>query len=87
MDQRLVYRTVRVTLRLDHNLELQRRRLTDQKVSLQRSHRELGELSNQVQELEKRAARRQRLLAEALPVLEQATEQSVAVGFVPNSLP
>ncbi|MBL8897472.1 MAG: hypothetical protein JNM84_07590 [Planctomycetes bacterium] len=65
--------------KLDHDLELQRRRLTDQKVSLQLSRREIGELSTQVDELEERAARRKRLLGEALPVLEQATQQSLAV--------
>ncbi|QDU69309.1 hypothetical protein [Engelhardtia mirabilis] len=68
--------------KLDHDVENQRRQLTDHQVALNLSRRELGLLEVQVLELEERGTRRQRLLAEAYPVLESAmAEERTDIEF------
>ncbi len=63
---------------LDHDLRRQQSRVTEHQIALNLSRREVETLEQQVAELEQRGARRQRLLAEAYPVLEQATEEGLA---------
>ncbi len=62
-----------VDRKLDSDVQLQRRQLTDHQVALNLSRREVDTLTEQVKELEERGARRKRLLSEAYPVLQQAT--------------
>ena len=62
--------------KLDNDMQLQRRQLTDHQVALNLSRRELDVLAEQVKQLEDKAARRQRLLQEAYPVLQQATAEN-----------
>ncbi|MBK8100892.1 MAG: hypothetical protein IPK26_27715 [Planctomycetes bacterium] len=64
--------------KLDHDVQQQRQQLTDHQVALNLSRRELDSLAEQVQQLEERKGRRQRLLAEAYPVLQQATVENRA---------
>jgi len=62
--------------KLDNDVELQRRQITDHQVALNLSQRELETLASQVQDLDERAARRRRLLGEAYPVLQAAMADS-----------
>lgn len=68
--------------KLDHDVSHQRQQLTDHQVALNLSRRELDNLAEQVQQLQERSGRRQRLLAEAYPVLQQAmVEERTQVEF------
>jgi DNA repair exonuclease SbcCD ATPase subunit len=58
--------------KLDNDLALQSRQLTEHQLSLNLSRRELETLRTQVDDLQDRSERRQRLLAEAYPVLQAA---------------
>jgi DNA repair exonuclease SbcCD ATPase subunit len=74
--------TVVVDGRLDNDIQLQRRRLTDHEVDLNVARHELALLNDAVDELAQRAERRQRLLAEAYPVLQAAmAAESTEVEF------
>ena len=71
--------------KLDHDVQQQRQQLTDHQVALNLSRRELDTLAEQVRVLEERKGRRQRLLAEAYPLLQQATiEHRAEVQFAGN---
>jgi phage shock protein A len=72
--------------KLDNDVELQRRALTDHQVALNLSRRELDNLSAQIAELEGSLGRRERLLSEAYPVLQKAMADSLSeVQFAGNT--
>jgi hypothetical protein len=58
--------------KLDHDLQLLSRQLTEHQLALNLSRRELDALGKQVEDLQDRSERRQRLLGEAYPVLQAA---------------
>jgi chromosome segregation ATPase len=58
--------------KLDNDMEFQRRALTDHQVALNLAQRELQSLTGIIADLEGNLARRERLLAEAYPVLQKA---------------
>ncbi len=62
---------------LDHDVRQQRSRVTEHQVALELSRRQIEGLGRQIAELEARGKRRRRLLAEAYPVLRQATDKGL----------
>lgn len=64
--------------KLDHDLSRRRQSVLDSQIHLNRSQRRLESLAQEVAELEESVGRRERLLAEAYPVLEEATHRNLA---------
>jgi len=65
--------------KLDHEVQQVRQEMIDRQVQMNLSERQIEELQAEVTRLEDSAARRQRLLAEAYPVLNEATRNGVQI--------
>jgi len=74
--------------KMDHDLELARQELLDRQVALNLSRGQIGQLRSDVEQLKASVARRQRLLAEAYPILKDAVDsQKAEVQFASTNFP
>jgi len=72
--------------KMDHDLELARQELIDRQVALNLSRGQIDQLRSDVEQLKASVARRQRLLAEAYPVLKDAVDgQKTEMQFASTS--
>jgi chromosome segregation ATPase len=71
--------------KMEHEIMTARQELIDRQVQLNLSRGQIDELRNDIEQLEASVSRRQRLLAEAYPVLKEAIDQGKAtVRFASN---